>query len=90
MSHPGNDELVDHMKDSLGESMKAKDISSEVWREYEYTDGYTIRLDPVTLFISDSGSHRVQTPDGVVHYIPPGWRRLSWLPGDPTNKPILF
>lgn len=69
--------------------MKEFDISSEVWREYEYEDEYTFRINPETLFISDSGSHRVLDIDGVVHYIRGDWRQLRWYPGN-SQKPVLF
>ncbi len=55
-----------------------KDISTEAWREYTYTDGYIIHIvRPKKLYIADSGSHRVF--DGnVTTYIPAGWRKIVW------------
>lgn len=55
-----------------------KDISTEAWREYTFTDGYTIRINrPQKLYIADSGSHRVF--NGLMTtYIPAGWRKIEW------------
>lgn len=62
------------------------DISSELYRQYDYID-YAIRLeDPVYLNVSASGGHRVFTADGCSHYLAAGWRHLSWKakPGRPN------
>ena len=70
--------------------MEAKKISNNLWREYEYTDGYVIRIEhPVTLYIAgvDRG-HRVYNGE-VVTYVPPGWRKLTWEPVN-QNKPVTF
>ncbi len=64
--------------------MKQFDISTENWREYEYEDGYTVRIEnPETLYYNEgkSESHRVEDKDGVTHYIVPGWRQLRWNGG---------
>lgn len=69
-------------------------ISVEMWREYdvmvrvapgEYITR-TIRIEnPVRLYITDSGSHRVVDEDGVVHRIPANFIALRWKvhPGYP-------
>lgn len=70
--------------------MDHKDISHELWREYYYTEGHTVRIEkPKQLFIAglDRG-HRVF--DGrVVTYVPPGWLKLCWEPRD-KSKPVMF
>lgn len=59
-----------------------KDITSETWREYIYTDGFVIRVEaPVRLYIKKSekgDSHRVIDTAGTTHYVPVGWRTLRW------------
>ena len=63
--------------------MKRLDISLEAWREYEYEDGYILRVSkPICLYITEDGQHRVVTGDDVAHYIPRGWRKLRWLSND--------
>lgn len=65
--------------------MEPKDISNEQWREYTYTDGYKIRIDkPETLYIADSGSHRVYDGD-VTTYVPADWRKIVWKPIAPGH-----
>jgi hypothetical protein len=54
------------------------DISSESWREYDF-GATSVRLtEPIALNVSKSGGHRVLTADGISHYVPPGWKHLSW------------
>ena len=49
------------------------DISSEIYRVYEYRDGYKITiLNPTHLNVNKSGGHRVLDKQGVSHYIMPG------------------
>ena len=58
---------------------KFTDISSESYRQYEYSDGYKITINnPQWLHVSKSGGHRVFDGSGVSHYITPGWRHLMW------------
>ncbi len=59
-----------------------KDISTEAWRLYTFTDGYEIHIaSPQKLYVADSGSHRVF--DGnVTTYIPAGWRKIVWRAAD--------
>ena len=55
------------------------DIATESWREYTYTDGYTVFVDnPSKLLVRDSGAHCVVDKDGVTYYVPDGWRLLRW------------
>lgn len=54
------------------------DISSEIYRVYEFS-GNKVKIDmPVALHVSDRGSHRVLDAQGVSHYIPTGWIHLYW------------
>lgn len=60
--------------------MKFHDISSEEWREYEF-DGVTkkVRIEkPIALNVSKTGGHRLIDSQGISHYIPRGWKHLSW------------
>jgi len=55
------------------------DISTELWREYRFLGGETIRIEaPQRLNVSESRGHRIFDGHGVSHYIPPGWIHLSW------------
>ncbi len=56
----------------------ATDISSEVYREYNFGEGKVARIEnPFRLKVS-GGGHRVLDAQGVSHYIPKGWHHLSW------------
>jgi len=64
-------------------------INNEKVRVYTY-EAHSIEIwDPIRLFISASGSHRVQDAEGLCHYIPPGWQLLSWDPKD-FHDPVQF
>lgn len=59
------------------------DISSEIWREYTFLGGETVRIDgPLRLNISESGGHRIFDASGISHYIPTGWIHLKWMVKD--------
>lgn len=59
------------------------DISSELWREYRFLNGETVRIDdPLKLNVSASGGHRIFDGAGVSHYIPAGWIHLMWKTKD--------
>jgi len=61
--------------------MTELDISMEEFRLYTYADGSTFRIsEPDTLWILDSGSHRVGDRAGLVHRPTPGWVGISWKP----------
>lgn len=73
--------------------LKEFDISSELWREYEYF-GVTYRIElPQKLFIRDGGTtHRVVDSEGIVHCPPvPGSYGciLRWKNKDP-KVPVNF
>lgn len=59
--------------------LKFTDISTELWRIYEFPGGTIVELkSPQFLNVSKSGGHRVFTEDGVSHYVPKGWIHLYW------------
>lgn len=76
-------------EDSVAHVFRVYDLTSEVERVYVYSEGDIQIKDPVTLYISEAGSHRVLSKDGWVSYIPPGWRLLQWLPRD-KDTPVTF
>lgn len=68
------------------------DISTEAWREYDFS-GRIYRVVGVTLYTRPGGtSHRVVDEAGVVHCLPaPGQQGcvLRWQTKDPS-KPVDF
>ena len=70
-----------------------RDISTEEYREYEFSDGKVYRINgPVTLFTRVGGTtHRVVDSQGVAHCIPfPfGSTVLRWKNFDKA-KPVNF
>lgn len=59
--------------------LEFNDISTELWREYRFLGGETIRIEsPLQLNVSESGGHRIFDAEGVSHYIPAGWIHLQW------------
>jgi hypothetical protein len=55
------------------------DISSEMYRAYEFANGKIIHIDePLQLNVSKSGGHRLLDNSGISHYIPQGWVHLRW------------
>ena len=75
------------------DGLKASDISSELWREYDF-GGRVYRIEkPKALFSRCGGTtHRVCDDNGVVHCVPaPGHNGcvLRWQSKD-TNKPVVF
>lgn len=55
-----------------------KDISSELFRTYDFK-GYLVTIEePDKLNVSRSGGHRVVDKAGNSHYIAPGWVKLGW------------
>lgn len=59
------------------------DISSELWREYQFLGGDTVRIEaPLKLNVSDSGGHRIFDAQNVSHYVPSGWVHLKWVVRD--------
>ncbi len=53
------------------------DIDSEVSRTYRFSDMNITIENPLKLCVKDNG-HRVWDAQGVSHYVPSGWRHLSW------------
>jgi hypothetical protein len=68
-------QVVEFRNDS---GLDFKDISSEQWREYTFSDGQAVRIEkPIKLYASDNG-HRILDAQGV----PLGWIHLKWLAKD--------
>lgn len=75
------------------ENLEEFDLTTEVYREYDF-NGRVYRINhPVKLFLRQGGStHRVLDNSGVVHCIPaPGFGDcvLRWQNKD-VNKPVNF
>lgn len=55
------------------------DISSEQYRTYSFPNKESVTIDkPQKLNVSRTGGHRILDTEGVSHYIPAGWIKLSW------------
>jgi len=55
------------------------DISSELYRKYEFPTGQVVKIDfPLWLHVASSGSHRIIDAQGFSHYIPWGWGHVLW------------
>jgi hypothetical protein len=59
-----------------------KDISSEEYRQYSFLadNGFIHRVtinDPLYLNVRPTG-HRILDAQGISHFIPTGWKQLSW------------
>jgi hypothetical protein len=57
---------------------KWTDISSEMYRVYEFPDKDVRIEEPLFLSVSQSGGHRIWDSFGISHYIPSGYRHLYW------------
>ena len=61
-----------------GTKLSFTDISSEKYREYDFGEKGSARIDnPVQLNVSKNG-HRVWDANNVSHYIPMGWIHIHW------------
>ena len=76
-------EFPDEVRDQV------KDISGESWRKYVFKEGSIHIEEPVALQIRSSGAHAVVDSDGVVTYVPAGWRYLQWQ-NKVSHSPIDF
>jgi hypothetical protein len=56
------------------------DISTEQYRVYIFANGEVKITEPLFLYVSKSGGHRLVDKAGFSHYIPTGWLHLYWLP----------
>ena len=56
------------------------DISSEIYREYHFADGYVKRIDnPIALNVNfKSSGHRVWDGQGKSHYVKGDWKDIVW------------
>lgn len=62
------------------------DLTTEVFREYNFPNGAKVRIDkPKTLWVKGpppgsigGGSHRIVTTDGFSHYVAPGWVHIRF------------
>ena len=55
------------------------DISSELYRVYEYPDGTEVTIyEPLLLNVSESGGHRIYDLTNTSHYIVPGFVHIYW------------
>jgi len=73
------------------DSMEGRDISKELWREYDF-NGRVYRIDNPKLLFIGSGAHRVLDATGVVHCAPaPGHEGcvVRWMPRD-ASEPVQF
>jgi hypothetical protein len=72
-------------------AMEPKDVTAELWREYDF-DGRVYRIEqPVSLLVGTT-THRVVDAGGVVHCVPaPGQAGcvLRWMPRD-AAQPVQF
>lgn len=67
-----------------------RSLEDEVAREYSFDDMDIMITDPVALRISESGGHYVIDRQHDVHYIPAGWKCLSWTPRDDADYHMSF
>lgn len=48
-------------------------------RKYNYPDGSSVSLlDVVSINVSKSGTHRLNTKDGKKHIVAPGWKHIEF------------
>lgn len=63
-----------------GTDLSFNDITTERFREYQFPNGKTYRIEqPLAINVSSTGGHRVFSADGVSHYVQPkeGWA-IKW------------
>lgn len=66
--------------------MKKYDISKEDYRSYVYPNGDTYVISyPKTLYIAESGGHRVVDSKGEVHCPVQPWLAIVWFPERATD-----
>lgn len=59
--------------------LEFKDISTEVYREYMYSNGGVLRVEkPIQIAISRSGNHRIITEDGMSYIVAPQWLAIRF------------
>jgi len=70
--------------------MKELDISTELWREYDYGNGKVYRIEkPTKLFTKDGSSgHRILDASGITHWCPINlWCCIRWYA---PSQPVSF
>ena len=89
----GDEIPFDHLVDSITDNteLEFKDLRDEEFRMYDWRDGSEpiIIENPIALHVSASGGHRVLDAEGYSHYIPSGWKLLTWRV-KPGCKPFAF
>ncbi|NJR72280.1 MAG: hypothetical protein HC782_04445 [Gammaproteobacteria bacterium] len=61
--------------------MEQIDISSEQYRIYSYEDNKFCKIEnPLTLYVTENGTHRIVDAQGLTHRPSPGYLLISWLP----------
>lgn len=56
---------------------KFVDISSEMYRSYQFPD-HVVRIEKPQYLAVTAGGHRLLDAEQVSHYIPKGWVHLEW------------
>ena len=68
--------------EAVAASDEWKDISTEMWREYQFPNSETVRVtSPVRFKVSkhqEGDAHRVEAADGRGYYIRAGWLAIRW------------
>ena len=72
-------------------ALKFQDISGEISRTYIFPGGNNITIkDPVALYVSKSGGHRIITGEGESIYVAPGWISFRFGPVDDARDHWRF
>lgn len=69
-------------------NFKFTDISHQMDRTYHYENSEQSISEPAFLNIGKQGGHNILDEQGMSHYIPKGWLRVSWKTkeGQPNFK----
>lgn len=59
-------------------SYEFHDIEGEIERTYTWPDGGRIVVTGVRKLAVSANGHRLWCDDGSCHYVPVGWRAISW------------
>lgn len=59
--------------------LKFMDVSSELYRVYEYPDGSEVTIyEPLLLHVGSNGGHRIYDLNNMSHYVVPGFTHVYW------------